>query len=857
MLRVGKQMIKILKRSVLLLIAIIILLGTLVVADPNFAETKHRVLFINSYNWAYDTVPEQLDGVRTVLEEAGIILDVEYMDTKRFDDAENYENYYQFLKYRLDHCEPYDVILVSDDNALKFLIDHREALVKEASVVFFGINDSDRVNEAAALKGFYGLYETSSIIENLDLAQALQPEANEFLVITDKTTTGVGDAKSYLKYEETFPDMTFSIINFSDYSLEAFKLWLQNIKQSQIPIYMTMMIDADENVYTMNEAIELLAQYASVPVYRPTIGGVGKGLLGGYMKSYEKQGRIAAEAAVSIINGEVMPSDSLIRERPNQYVIDYNVMKKFNLNMAVLPEETILINKPPSLYEKYRWLLMPFAVGLSFLSVIVMALIFDIRRRRLVELKLRSHNLELSGLFEELMTSEEELREQNQLLNQSRQALSESEKRYKELAYRDVLTGLNNRIAMYRALNHLIADKEVSGSLYFIDLDQFKYINDSRGHLTGDAVLCTVGERLKSMENDQIIASRLGGDEFVLIVHEPNKNHEIDSQFIDRLFRVIEEVVYVDQQEFYLTCSVGIVKFPEQGGSATELIRKADIAMYKAKDAGRARAVIYSEIMHSGTEEILEMQNSIRHALEKNEFRLFLQPQIELEHESLCGFEGLIRWQRENGNLISPLDFIPVAEQLGIIYRIGQWVLQQACEAIQYFIGMAYSRVKIAVNVSAIELTRANFASDFMEILEAHEIDPTHIVMELTESSLLEISKTHLQKLEFLRDKGIEIHLDDFGTGYSSLNYLRHLPIDVVKIDREFIKDIAIYEEQMLLTKSIIEIAHNLKKIVIAEGVETKEQIDILKQIGCDRVQGYYYAKPMSLEDAQAYLEKQ
>ncbi len=849
-------MMKFLKRSALLWISIIMILGTLIVDVPNFAETKHHVLFINSYNWAYDTVPGQLDGIRAVLEEAGIALDIEYMDTKRFDDAENYENYYQFLKYRLDHCDPYDVILVSDDNALKFLIDHREALVKEVPVVFFGINDTDRIIETAALKGFYGLYETSSIAENLNLAKALQPEANEFLIITDKTTTGIGDAKSYLKYEQAFPDMTFSIINFSEYSLDRFKLWLQNIKPNQIPIYMTMMVDEEGNVYSMDEAIDLLVQYASVPVYRPTIGGVGKGLLGGYMKSYEKQGRIAAKVAVSIISGEVMPKDSLISERPNQYVIDYNVMKRFNLNMAVLPKETILINEPPSLYEKYRWLLIPLAGVLSFLIVVVLALIFDNHRRRLVELKLRSKNLELSGLFEELMSSEEELREQNQLLNQSRQALSESEKRYKELAYSDVLTGLNNRIAIYRALNHLIANNEVSGALYFIDLDQFKYINDSRGHLTGDAVLCTVGERLKSMENDQIIASRLGGDEFVLIVHEPSKNHEIDSQFIDHLFKMIEEVIYVDQQEFYLTCSVGIVKFPEHGSSATELIRKADIAMYKAKDTGRARAIVYSEVMHSGMEEILEMQNSIRHALEKKEFHLFLQPQIELENEELCGFEALIRWQRENGSMTSPLDFIPVAERLGTIYRIGQWVLNQVCEDIHHFKGRAYSRVKIAVNVSAIELTRANFVSDFMKILEAHQIDPSHIVVELTESSLLEISKTHLKKLEFLRDKGTEIHLDDFGTGYSSLNYLRHLPIDVVKIDREFIKDIAIYEEQMLLTKSIIEIAHNLKKVVIAEGVETKEQIDILKQIGCDRVQGFYYAKPMSLEDTVAYLEK-
>ncbi|NDL67846.1 putative bifunctional diguanylate cyclase/phosphodiesterase [Anaerotalea alkaliphila] len=796
--------------------------------------TGHRVLYISSYHGAFDTFPDQLAGLRSVFDGEDVVFDIEFMDTKRFDTRENYDNYYRFLKYRLDRSEPYDVVVVSDDNGLQFLMDNREDLLGDIPVVFFAINDMARVLEADGMEGFTGVYESSSIYENLALAKRLQPEATEFVAITDGTITGLGDARSFLQFEALFPEMEFTVVNFTEYALEDFKAFLRGLTGEQIVLYMTMFEDVDGNVYTIGESVDILVESASVPVYRHSIGGVGDGLLGGYMLSYFEQGRIAASMAMEVLRG--VPADSIpvVTESPNMYVFDYNVMKAYGLDFDVLPQETEIVNAPTGFYDRYQHLLMPLMIALAVSLLIVGILVYDNRRRRIVELALREKNVELT---------------------QSRQKLQESEQRFRVLAYNDSLTGLKNRIAMSLSLGRLIEDGNRSGSLYFIDLDHFKYINDSCGHLKGDEVLRVVGERFKALEDDRTIATRLGGDEFVLIRHEEGMGHEVDNELVVSISKAVEEMILVEEQEFYLSCSIGIVKFPEHGNTANELIRKADIAMYQAKETGRSRAMRYSDFMESNASNILEIQNNIRHALDNEEFQLYLQPQAELAGGKVIGFEGLIRWELPGKGMVSPMEFIPVAEQLGIIHRISQWVFQEACRDILLFLEKHYKGVKIAVNVSAVELTRVNFVEDFMGTLGEYGISPANITIELTETVLLETSESHLERLDYLRSQGIELHLDDFGTGYSSLNYLRSLPIDVVKIDQGFIRNITVDKEQMHLTRSIIEIAHNLGKTVIAEGVETKEQMELLKELGCDRVQGYFFARPMTIADTLQFME--
>ncbi len=841
-----------------LLVVIAVLSICLTGGILSYAESDGpaRVLFINSYNYSYGIVPGQVEGVRQICEKEGLILDIEFMDTKRFNTDENYENYYEFLSYRLANTEPYDVILSSDDNALEFLRDHRETLTGDIPIIFFGINNTDTVFSAAGEEGIYGLYETTSIRENLELAMGLVPNAKEFLIITDNTPTGIGDANSYMAYAPQYENMTFTNVDFSQYTLDEFKHYLQNINENQILIYMTMLIDKDGISYTIDEAIDILAENASVPVFRPTIGGVGEGLLGGFMKSYEEQGRIAARYAVKLINNEEMPVDGLILERPNLYTVDYNVMTQYGLPVEALPEGTIIINRPLTFTEKYEQIFLPVGLVLGGFLIIILILIRDNRRRRDIEISLLEKNLALENLSEELTASEEELRSQNELLEDSREQLAESEQRYKELAMLDALTGLKNRYALRNELEDVLQQGS-RGTIYFIDLDQFKYVNDSFGHLTGDAVLQEVGKRLSTLENKQVNVNRIGGDEFVLVAVETQRISDVSPayDYSKSLSQILEKAIIIDEQAFYMTCSVGIVRFPEHGMTASELIRKADIAMYQAKEAGRGRAVIYSALMDVEASSILGMQNNIRQALEKDEFVLYLQPQLAMDTGKITGFEGLIRWQKSNGEIVSPGHFIPIAEQLGIIHHIGTWVLNRACHMLKDLKSKSDVGIKIAVNVSAIELTRLDFAEEFMAVLNSHSINPEDIVIELTESILLDSAREYLDKLNFLRNQGIEIHLDDFGTGYSSLNYLRTLPIDVVKIDRSFIVDIESNEKQRSLTKSIIEIAHNIGKTVIAEGVENEAQVELLRSVGCDMVQGFYFAKPMPYEQILEFIQ--
>lgn len=816
-------------------------------------DEKH-VLFLNSYNWGYDLVPGQFDGVRSILEENHITYDIEFMDSKRFDDQENYDRYFAFLKYRIDNSRPYDAILCSDDNALLFLMKYDDQLVKGTPVVFFGINDSDRVLKATQEYGYYGLLETTSIKENLDLATALLPKADEFLLVTDDTTTGKGDVVSYMKYKEQYPDMTFTVVDFSTYQLEEFKTWLTTLQSNQILIHLGMLLDADGNQYNTEESIQILVDNASVPIFRPAAGGMGKGIVGGFMKSYFKQGQIAATTAVKIMNGEELPKDRLIRERPNEYTVDYKVLKANHLDIKALPKGTVMINAPVSLAEKLQPFLVPLLSSVVVLFTFLIFLAYDNRRRRIIQVELSEKNSELTCLSEELVASEEELQSQNEELIDSQKKLMESETRYKNLSRYDALTGLRNRSGLMRELTKILDDRYSFGEIYFIDLDQFKYINDSCGHQVGDQVLKIIGMRIQKFESSNIIASRIGGDEFIVIV----KNYRRVKQEISldkELSKRIEELLTVDHQEFYVSCSIGVVRYPEHGNDVEELIRKADIAMYQAKANGRGRSVIFNDIMEIKSTSILGMQNNIRHAIESNEFQLFFQPQVDLYSERTVGFEALIRWHTSKDQWIPPVIFIPLSEQLGIIHHIGSWVLENACNTLKAFIGNGYEQLKISVNVSAMEVSRANFANDFLRIISNNGLSPSQIVMELTETVLLEISENHLEKLKYLRSHGVRIHLDDFGTGYSSLSYLRKLPIDTLKIDREFIMEIVDSTEQRLLLKSIIEIAHNLNMSVIAEGVETEEQIQVLREIGCNEVQGYYYAKPMNESDAFRYLK--
>lgn len=818
--------------------------------ESTSVETK-KVLFISSYNAAFDTLPDQVKGIKEIFDQNNVKFDIEYMDTKRVNTKENYQNFYNFLKYRLENVAHYDVVLVGDDNALQFLMDYRDSLFPLTPIVFFCVNDMDRAKIANELPLITGIVEGISVDTNIALAIELFPNAKTIYGIVDNSSTGIGDAASFLAASKNHPERTYQILNSSDYSMDDFKLLLESVYKDDVIFYMSMFEDADGNNYSIGESVDIISSYTNAPVFRMSIGGIGSGLLGGNMVSYDEQGRQAAMMAVSILNGENPNAIQMINISPNKYYFDYKVMKKYGLSLTDVPKESIIINAPFNFYEHYKRVLIPALSIFILLMIFIIVLIRDNQKLKTKDKLLYENNIELTSLYEEMAASEEELRNQFDQIVSSQKALHESEERYKILAFTDTLTELSNRSALMRFLDYYVQNDMQKWALVYIDLDNFKYINDSRGHEVGDEILRQISKRLKAFEDEYIFLSRLGGDEFVLVI-DTSVYDEYAEHVIKKVMTSIEKVISLRGLLFYLTCSIGVSNFPRDGFDKNVLLRKADMAMYRSKFSGRSRYLFYNEEMEIEFTEKLMIQNQIRFALDQNQFVLMYQPQIDLISDKIVGSEALIRWRDSNGNFIAPGLFIPIAEEQGLIKLIGKWVYEEAIKESKKWEIKYNIPLKIAVNVSALELSDEAFAIDFLALVKKYDLNPLRIAVEVTESILIEARGNSILQLERLREAGVQVHLDDFGTGYSSLNYMINLPLDVIKIDQQFISDMLINQKYEAMAKFIIDISHYYGLSVIAEGVETKEQYEKLKEMNCDVIQGFYFAKPMT---ADAFYE--
>lgn len=831
------------------MLCLILVLGISIAARPAYstADTLKRILFISSYHESFETVPKQIAGIKEALEGSNTLLDIDYMDTKRVDTQANYDNYLQFLSYRLSQGIKYDAVLVGDDNALQFLMDHRAELFKETPVVFFCVNDVTRATEASKMPYTTGIVEGISLKDNLDLSQKLFPSAKVIYGIVDNTMTGKGDAEGFMRAAKDYPFITFKLINASEFTTTGLKIALRDIESESIVFYMSLFEDGEGQPYTISEAVALIGQEVKAPVFRMSIGGVGDGLLGGNMVSYEGQGRMAAEMALRVLSGVNMDAIAMVPKSPNQNVFDYQVMKRFNLTMRDLPKDSLVLNAPTSYFDKYRAVLIPAGAVVLLLAVVVLILMRDLRKLREKDRALELANDELTALYEEMAASEEELRYQYEQLHISQQALYTSEERYRQLAYTDTLTGLNNRQALLEYLNEATQDVNQHWHLLYLDLDNFKFINDSRGHGVGDQILRILGQRLTQEQMGYSFISRLGGDEFVIILKASEHQDKL-RESLEHLMKTIEQVVSVDGMAFYMSCSMGIATFPGDGSDGDGLLRKADMAMYQAKQGGRNKFECYNAQIEAALTEKMSIQTQIRTALKAGEFFVVFQPQCNLADDSLMGVEALSRWKTATGSFIAPDRFIPIAEEQGLIRSLGKHVYHESFKMAMHWQSLKGEALHVSINVSVQELNEADYAVELIEAIRSYGLSTAQVAVEITESILIDSRGHAVQQLEVLREAGVEIQLDDFGTGYSSLNYLLQLPLDTIKIDRGFIQDILdnkYYEE---MAKSIIDMAHRLNLKVIAEGVECEEQRLVLKAMGCDAIQGYYYSKPLTAD---------
>lgn len=431
------------------------------------------------------------------------------------------------------------------------------------------------------------------------------------------------------------------------------------------------------------------------------------------------------------------------------------------------------------------------------------------------------------------------------------------EEHFRYLSEHDYLTGLPNRTLFQDRLQQAILQSERNGeklAVAFIDLDRFKNINDSLGHHVGDKLLHAVSERLKQSVRNSDTISRQGGDEFMLLLTSLHRREDA-IQIIEHIQAAIADMYLIDDYEFNVTSSIGLSLYPDDGRDYDTLIKNADAAMYQAKSAGRNSYHVFTDELKERAVERVQIEAGLRRALENNELRLHYQPQIDIETGTLIGAETLVRWHHPELGMISPLRFIPVAEESGLIVPIGEWILHQACKQARQWQLDGFA-LTIAVNISAVQFRHKSLEDTVNRALAYSSLPPQLLELELTEGLIMEGSDTIIGIMERLRGIGVKLSIDDFGTGYSSLSYLKRFPIDKLKIDQSFVRDITTDPDDAAITRAIINMAQSLKLKVIAEGVEHAEQLAFLREHHCDEYQGYFCSKPVPADDFTALLRK-
>jgi len=428
------------------------------------------------------------------------------------------------------------------------------------------------------------------------------------------------------------------------------------------------------------------------------------------------------------------------------------------------------------------------------------------------------------------------------------------------LAQHDMLTGLANRSLFIESVKQAIARSQRDNTYFaimFIDVDNFKSVNDTLGHEAGDELLTKISKLIKSSLRDNDVVGRLGGDEFSVLIEGVEKQESL-IKIAQQLVETIREPITIQSKDIHTSISLGIATYPTCSSDVTALIKCADLAMYKAKQSGRNGYCFYSDDLQMLADKYVTLKSDLHKALKCSEFELYYQPQINVSDGTIAGVEALIRWNHPVRGMVSPNDFIPVAETVGLINDIGDWVIEEACRQLQCWLSeykALHLGLVVAINVSAYQLRQLSFKNNVFSTVKKYGLPFRQVELELTESAVIEDVERCATKLNDLSGKGIQVAIDDFGTGFSSFRHLQLLPLKTLKIDKTFIDEICTVSKSREIVKSMIMMAHALDMNVVAEGVETEDQASLLKILGCDKLQGYYFSRPLALKDINRLLE--
>ncbi len=494
---------------------------------------------------------------------------------------------------------------------------------------------------------------------------------------------------------------------------------------------------------------------------------------------------------------------------------------------------------------------------------VVNPVLMCIEEEKLVSLKEQSSLINNNGEAFSIECSAAPIRDKDGVITGSVMVIhdvSQARKMADQMTYQathDALTGLPNRVLLMDRLTQGLTrapwNKKIIGVLFF-DLDRFKLVNDTLGHDVGDELLRQVAERIKQCLREGDTVSRLGGDEFVVILTDIAHEGDVE-EIAEKIIKVLEAPFAVGKDEFFTSASIGVSLFPKNGHTALTLMKKADTAMYRAKASGRNNYVFYSDEMSEHGAKRLNVENDLRRALERNEFELFYQPQVSSFSGKITGAEALIRWNHPQKGMVPPIEFIPVAEETGLIVQIGQWVIDEACRQNKAWQDKGLPKISVAVNIAGRQFQRGSLLKNVQDALDQSGLAPEHLELELTEGILAKDSHAASTILDKLKEMGIKLSIDDFGTGYSSLSYLKRFPLSTLKVDRCFVKDITTDPDDAAICAAVIAMAHNLNLTVIAEGVEDAEQLTFLQEHKCDCIQGYLFSKPLPAQEFEEFIK--
>lgn len=981
--------------------------GTTVYSEhPDQVDHYEKVLFISSYHASFPTLENQIQGIRAGFGTTQVILDIEYMDTKRFDTEENRVDFKNKLKVKLEALPTYKAIIVGDDAALQFAMDNKTELFKDVPIVFLGINSLERAEKAFSLYNMTGVAEVTSVKDTLSIITDLQPSLKNLYIIVDNTITGNAEYASVLKQETEFNQFKFNYVLMKDYSYDELSQLLMSLKEDASVLLLSAYSDRLNESKDFYEILEIITLNTSVPVYHLYDFGIGEGLLGGKVVNFYEQGFQAAHIADQLLHGvDISVVPPVFDTSLNTVYFDYSQLLQYNLNSNNLPKDTTYINKPISYWETNAEIIIISTLIITILMILLSLALINIQKRKTVEKQLQKSNDEIKRFYEELLTlneeleaSEEELRINYDELDRTKKIIQASEERYKNvfelsnqgmweqtlvdeeryltrewylrllarksiaqlddftnsqllalfysqldeqqvnelnikkealitgkidsyrqlltccyasetkyyieekaqavydkegvliriigshndmtnamtyerqlesLAYEDQLTKISNRIALEQYIDNAdevsdgvsdgigdeVSDQvEKSGCIFLMDLDNFKFVNNTYGHEIGDELLIEVAKRLQIHFGERFKVGRINGDEFAVVCTQVINRIEIE-RIANEILNLFDIKYKLRDHIIYISTSIGISIYPENGQQFDILINHCNSALSDAKMNGKNRYEFYDVTTNDSAELKIYIQNNIREAMLNNRFSLFYQPIYSIDKNSIIGFEALIRWKDERKGFISPSEFIVVAEKMGIITKIGDWVIQEAAKFVKYLQSACNESIYVSINVSAVQLMQQNFIEHFFEIIDEVQIPYKALSIEITETALMQSFEKNVEKIRQIQAKGIRISLDDFGTGYSSLSYLRRLPVNILKIDKSFIDEIAESIESREVVEGIVLLAQKMGIYVIAEGIEYRHQLEFLKDFRCDGIQGYYISRPLPSSDVVPFYD--